>query len=154
MKPSVWLKTLAGIMALFALGHTLGTAAPHVTRGPQEAAVFEAMQRFQFVVMGYTRSYWDFYRGFALIISVQLALMAVVAWHAATLSKRDVRAALPLAITLLVGCIATLIISRLLFFGGPIVTSVVAVICAAGAVVALVAEGWHPVAVARARLVG
>jgi hypothetical protein len=39
---------LAVLLAIFAAGHTLGTAAPQVTRGPQEAAVFAAMQGFRF----------------------------------------------------------------------------------------------------------
>jgi hypothetical protein len=119
-------RALAVILALFAAGHTLGTAAPHVTRGPAEAELFRAMQGFRFPIMGFERSYWDFYRGFALTISVQLALMAAVAWHVGSLARRAPRQALPIAVALLVACVGVAVISWFFFFGGPIVFSVVA----------------------------
>src|SRR5689334_11081002 len=130
-------RTLAAILALFAAGHTLGTAAPHVTRGAGEASVFRVMQEFRFPIMGFERSYWDFYRGFALTISVQLAFMAVIAWQVGSVSRRDTRLALPMAVAVLVGCLGTAVISCLFFFGGPIVFSIVAVILAAALVLDL-----------------
>jgi hypothetical protein len=118
---------LSVLLALFAAGHTLGTAVPHVTRGAAEADVFKAMQGFRFPVMGFERSYWDFYRGFALTISVQLALMAAIAWQLGALSQRSPRQALPMAVALLLGCVGVAVISWFFFFGGPIVFSIVAV---------------------------
>ena len=134
-------RTLAVILALFAAGHTLGTAAPHVTRGAGEAGVFRAMQDFRFPIMGFERSYWDFYRGFALTISVQLALMAVIAWQVGSLSQRNPRLALPLGVTLLLGCIGVAVISWFFFFGGPIVFSIAAVLLAAILVLRLRGSG-------------
>ena len=130
-------RALAVILALFAAGHTLGTAAPHVTRGAAEAGVFRAMQDFRFPVMGFERSYWDFYRGFALTISVQLALMAVVAWQVGSLSQRDAGQALPLGIALLAACGGLAVISWFFFFGGPIVFSLAALGLAAALVIRL-----------------
>jgi hypothetical protein len=123
-------RTLAVILALFAVGHTLGTAAPHVTRGAAEAGVFRAMQGFRFPIMGFERSYWEFYRGFALTISVQLALMAVIAWQVGSLSRRNPRQALPLGVALLLGCVGIAVISWFFFFGGPIVFSMMAALLA------------------------
>jgi hypothetical protein len=128
MKPWIWLRGLAVLLALFAVGHTLGTAAPHVTRGPQEAAVFEAMQGFSFRVMGFTRTHWEFYRGFALIISVQLLLMATIAWQLSAVSRRDPRRALPMAITLQLGCVGLLVFGWMFFFAAPILMSIMAVL--------------------------
>lgn len=129
MKPWIWLKALAGVLALFALGHTLGTAAPKVTHGPQEAALFNAMQSFRFPIMGFERSHWDFYRGFALIISLQLAVMAAVAWQLSAISRRSARQALPMAITLQLACLGLLALSLKFFFGAPIVMAIAAVLC-------------------------
>jgi hypothetical protein len=137
MKPWIWLRALAVLLAIFAVGHTLGTAAPRVTRGPQEAAVFAAMQDFRFAVMGFDRTYWDFFRGFALIISVLLVLMAVVAWQLGAISKQSRRVALPMGITLLVGCVGLLILSWMFFFGAPIATSALCVVCSGVAVALL-----------------
>jgi hypothetical protein len=137
MKPWIWLRGLAGVLALFALGHTLGTAAPHVTRGAAEAAVFQAMQSFRFPVMGFDRTYWEFYRGFALIISLQLAVMMALAWQLGAISRRDPRQALPMAVTLMLGSVGLLALSRMFFFGGPIFMSTIAVLCSGLAVVML-----------------
>jgi len=137
MKSSTWLRVLAVVLGLFALGHTVGTAAPKVTRGVRERIVFSAMQGYQFPVMGFDRSYWDFYRGFALTISVLMVVMAVVAWQLAEVSRRNPRAALPMAVTLLVGSVGLLVLGLEFFFAAPILFSGVAVGVAGWVVVLL-----------------
>jgi len=94
MRPWIWLRGLAVDLAIFAAGHTLGTAIQHVTRGPRQAAVFTAMQSFSFTVMGFNRTYWDFYRGFALIISLQLLVMSSIAWQYRVAVEHDEQARL------------------------------------------------------------
>lgn len=137
MKPWIWLRALAVLLAIFAVGHTLGTAAPKVTRGPGEAVVFAAMQDFRFPVMGFQRTYWEFYRGFALIISLQLLLMMAFAWQVSTISRHSRRLALPLAITLQLGCLGLMILAWMFFFGAPIVLSAMALVFSTVAVVLL-----------------
>jgi hypothetical protein len=128
------------VLALFAAGHTLGTAAPHVTRGPREAAVFDAMQSFRFPIMGFDRTYWDFHRGFAITISILMFALAVMAWQIAGLSKRVGREALPLAITLQLACVGLHVVGWLFFFGAPIVFSAAAVALSTVAVVLIARE--------------
>lgn len=132
-----WLRALAVILALFALGHTIGTAAPRVTRGIGEALVFRAMQGFRFPVMGFERSYWDFYRGFALTVSVLQFVLAAMAWQLAAVSRRCPREALPMAVSLLVACVGLLVLSVGFFFTPPIVFSAAAVGVAAWVVMLL-----------------
>jgi hypothetical protein len=136
MRAWIWLRTLAVIMALFAFGHTVGTL-PVARRGPQEAALFAAMQDFRFPVMGFTRSYWEFYRGFSVTITAALLLLMVFAWQVGNISRHDSRAALPMAVTLLAGCVSLLALSWMFFFTGPLLSSALATAVAAGAVVAL-----------------
>jgi len=145
MKPGAWLKALAVVLALFAIGHTLGTAVPKVTRGAPEAALFQAMRTFTFPIMGFHRSYWDFYRGFAIDISLLLVVMTVVAWQLSAISTRDPRQALPMAITLQLGCLGILVLSVVFFFAGPVVMSAAAVLVSTVAVALLVrdARGQH-----------
>jgi hypothetical protein len=127
----LWLRATAVILALFAIGHTLGTAAPRAAHGAEEAAVFRAMQSFRFPVMGFTRSYWEFYRGFAITIGVLQVALAIVAWQTATIAGREPRAAVPLATTVLVTCVGLLIASLVFFFSGPIAMAAAASACAA-----------------------
>jgi hypothetical protein len=146
-RSSTWLRALAVVLGLFALGHTLGADFPKVRRGPSEAVVFDAMQSFRFPVMGFERSYWDFYRGFALTISVTMVVMAAVSWQLAGIAQRSPREALPMAVTLLVGCVGLLVVSWMFFFAPPVVFSAVAVACASMAVVRLRGEGRREPAV-------
>jgi len=44
MSRASW-RGLAVLLALFAIGHTLGTAVPPVTRGAAEAGVFQALEQ-------------------------------------------------------------------------------------------------------------
>ena len=133
-------RTLAIILALFAAGHTLGTAAPHVTRGAAEASVFQAMQGFRFPVMGFERSYAEFYRGFGLFVSMTFAILAVIAYQLSVVSKRDPRPAMPMAITLQAACVTSAILSWQFFFAAPIVMSLVAVACSTMATANLVRD--------------
>ena len=130
MKPSTWFRALAVVLGLFTLGHTVGTLNP-ITKDPREAAVINAMQGFRVPVMGFERTYWEFYRGFSISITILLAALAVIAWQIGTLSRRDPRAALPLAVTVLIACIAQAILCVTNFFTAPIVMTILAVICAA-----------------------
>ena len=137
MKSSTWLRVLAVVLGFFALGHTVGTAAPRVTRGVREQLVFSAMQGYRFPVMGFDRTYWEFYRGFALTISVLMFVLAVLAWQLADVSRRNPRAALPMAVTLLVGCMGLLVVAVPFFFTAPILFSAIATAVAAWVVVLL-----------------
>jgi len=137
MKPWIWLRVLAVILAIFAVGHTLGTATPKVTRGSQEAAVFAAMQSFRFPIMGFQRTYWDFHQGFALTITLQLILMTVVAWQLSAISRKSLRLALPMAVALQLGCAGLLVLSCVFFFAAPIAISAVALACSSIAVLLL-----------------
>ncbi|MDQ6634485.1 MAG: hypothetical protein M3Z10_06965 [Gemmatimonadota bacterium] len=140
MRSSTWLRALAVVLGLFTLGHTLGTSSPKVTHGARESIVFAAMQGFRFPMMGFERSHWDFYRGFAISGSVLMAVMAVVAWQLASIARRYPREALPMAWTLLLGSVGLLVVCWAFFFAVPIVFSAVAVLLAGMAVVALRAE--------------
>ncbi len=137
MRSPTALKTLSVILFLFALGHTLGTSAPQVQRGPAEAAVFRAMQSFRFPIMGFTRSYWDFYRGLAITVGILMFALAAIAWQLAGIAQRHGREALPIALTLLLGCIGMLVVGFEFLFAIPIGFSALTVVCAVVAVFGL-----------------
>ncbi|HEY3133191.1 MAG TPA: hypothetical protein VGJ47_01050, partial [Gemmatimonadaceae bacterium] len=117
-------------LGIFTLGHTVGTRHA-VTKAPGEAAVITSMQQYQVPVMGFLRTYWDFYRGFSISISVLFAALMVIAWQLGTLSRRNPREAFPLAVTILIACIANAFVSFAYFFTAPMVMSTATVICAA-----------------------
>lgn len=129
MKPILWFRALAVVLGLFTLGHTVGTRQA-VTNSPQEAAVISAMQGYSVPVMGFLRTYWEFYRGFSISISVLLATLMVIAWQLGTLARRNPREAIPLAVTLLLACIGQAILCFIYFFTAPMVLSTLSVVLA------------------------
>lgn len=135
MKPWIWLRVAAFLQAFFAFGHTASGIPSKAIRGPREQALFDAMRAFSFDVMGSTRSHWDFYQGFGLIISVNLAILAVLMWQLSSLSRTDSAGARGLVITLLMGEILIAALSWRYFFLAPALTSVLVSLCLGAAVV-------------------
>lgn len=131
-----WFRALAGVEAFFTLGHTVGTMSP-ATDTPQELALIAAMKGPRFHVMGFERTYWEFYRGFSLTISADMVVFALLAWQLGTLSRHHPRQALPLAVCLLIAWAANVVVAFTYFFTAPIVTSLAALLCATLAVLAL-----------------
>ena len=73
MKAATWLRLLAAIMVFFTVGHTMGVLNPPAEGVAGQA--LDAMRRMRFPIMGFERSYWDFYRGSAArsrVVSVAL----------------------------------------------------------------------------------
>ena len=65
------------------------------------------MKSFHFDAMGVIRTYWDFYVGFGLFISVCLLLQAAVLWQLGSIAKENAIQVRPLVGTFVlayVGC--------------------------------------------------
>lgn len=129
MKTANWFRTLAGLFVFFTIGHTAGFLEPPAAGSPG-VPVYAAMRDVQFPAMGFVRTYLDFYRGFGLLVSVEFVTLALLAWQVASLSVERPRDALPFAMTLVVGCVGTAVLSFVYFFAAPMVISLVVIACA------------------------
>src|SRR5215467_13941983 len=83
MTSRVLYRIAAGLMVLFDLGHSAGFP----WSDPKWGVDTSAMRTSRFHVLGFTRTYWDFYVGFGLSISVLLLLAAILAWQLGGLPK-------------------------------------------------------------------
>jgi hypothetical protein len=110
--------------ALHTIGGVFGGAAP----GVQQATV-AVMKANEFAVMGATRSYWDFYMGFGLVVSVFLTVEAVVFWQLASLAKTDALRLRPVLTTFLVGYLGAAVVSYRYFFAAPVITEILIALC-------------------------
>lgn len=90
MTATTWLRTAAVLTALYAAGHTAGMPWT-TTRDVMAQGVVVAMQGVHFAAAGNLRSYWEFYQGFGLAISVLLALEALLLWQLASLARVTLR---------------------------------------------------------------
>ncbi len=81
--------------------------------------VVTAMHAVHFRAAGAVRSYWDFYRGFGLALSVLLAAEAVLLWQLATLARAGARYR-AMAVTHLVGFVLLGLVAARYIFALPL----------------------------------
>ena len=77
MKASRFYRIAAVLLLLFDAGHTSGFPWSDPTWGVD----LGSMRSTHFYIMGFSRTYWDFYVGFGLFVSVFLLLAVVLAWQ-------------------------------------------------------------------------
>jgi len=130
MKPPVLLRVASLLTLIFCAGQTYGTLGSSSV-DPEQAAVFMAMQTYPFEIMGARRTHWQFYRGFSLLFSVTLLLLAVLLWQLARLAKSDPAGAKPLIASLFLAYLGFTILSGVYFFIAPAAFSAAVAICLA-----------------------
>ena len=130
MKPTILLRIASVLTLVFFGGHTLKALDPS-SRGAEEAAVFMAMQAYPFNIMGFRRTHWDFYRGFSLLFSVALLLLAVLLWQIGGIAKSDPARARPLIASLFLAYFAFTVLCGMFFFTAPAAVSAAVGICLA-----------------------
>ena len=130
MKPSVLLRVASLLTLIFCAGHTYG-ALGSSSADPEQAAVFMAMQAYPFEIMGARRTHWQFYRGFSLLFSVTLLLLAVLLWQLAHLSKSQPAGAKPLIASLFLAYLGFTVLCGVYFFIAPAAFSAAGAICLA-----------------------
>jgi len=130
MKQTILLRTASLLTLVFCAGHTYGTLNA-TSRGPEEAAVFMAMQAYPFTIMGFRRTHWDFYRGFSLLFSVTLLMLVVLLWQLGGMASTDPARTRPLVATLGLGYLGFTVLCGMFFFTAPAAVSAAATMCIA-----------------------
>jgi hypothetical protein len=90
-----------------------------------------AMQAFPFNIMGFRRTHWDFYRGFGLLFSVTLLMLAVLLWQLGGIARSDSAPIRPLVATLGLGYLGFTVLCGMYFFTAPALLSAAATMCIA-----------------------
>jgi hypothetical protein len=130
MKASTLLRVSSVLTFLYFLGHSIGYPWMPSQGGATETVV-GLMRSFHFDVFGSERTYWDFYLGFGLTVSVLMLLEAVVLWLVAGIAVKDPRSARPFAAAFLLANLAQLGLVLRFFFLPPLVLSVLNTACLA-----------------------
>ena len=123
MKASVFYKISAILLVLFAAGHTMGFRQTDPAWGVD--TLIAMMKSMHFDAQGFSRSYWDFYVGFGLFVSILLVFAGLVAWQLGTLSDETLLT-MPLLRWSLPVCFAIeTLLNCKYFFIAPIAISIV-----------------------------
>jgi hypothetical protein len=131
LKTSVLYRIASVLLLIFAVGHTLGfrLTDPKLGLSP----VISSMQTIHFDVQGFSRTYWDFYVGFGLFVTLFLLFAALLAWQLSRLNK-DVLAFMRGTMWGFAICfVAETIVTWSYFFIVPIAFSVAITACLIGA---------------------
>ena len=139
MRPTLFLRTAAVLTFIHAALHTIGGVFSEAEPGPATVAV-QAMKMNQFLLMGHTRSYWDFYRGLGLAVTIFLTAEAVLFWQLGSLAKTDARRLRPILATFLVAYTALAVNSYTYIFLAPVIVEIFIAACLGLAMVAAKSE--------------
>jgi hypothetical protein len=90
MRATLLYKVSAALLVLFALGHTIGFR--RVDPRWNANGVVSGMRGVTFDVQGFQRSYWDFFAGFGLFVTVFLVFAAILAWQLGSMSPQGLAA--------------------------------------------------------------
>jgi hypothetical protein len=125
MKASMFYRIAAVLLLLFDAGHTSGFP----WSDPEWKVDIGAMRSTHFYIMGFSRTYWDFYVGFGLFVSVFLLLAVVLAWQLGRLPPESLALMRGTAWTFALCFAAITVLSWKYFFVIPIVFSSVTTLC-------------------------
>src|ERR1700727_1660257 len=133
-KPVVFLRIASVLTLIHAVLHTIGGvfSGPDPGRG---AVAYEAMKVNQFLLMGNMRSYWHFYRGMGLAVTIFLTAEAVIFWQLGSLAKTDAVRLRAIVATFAVAYSVLSVNSYKYFFLGPVIAEIVIVVCLVLAIV-------------------
>jgi hypothetical protein len=125
MRASMLYRISAVLLLLFDAGHTSGFP----WSDPKWAVDLGSMRSTHFYIMGFSRTYWDFYIGFGLFVSVFLVLAVVLAWQLGGLPPESLALMRGTAWTFALCFAAIAVLSWKYFFMIPIVFSIVTTSC-------------------------
>ena len=125
MKASMFYRIAAVLLLLFAAGHTSGFP----WSDPQWGVDLGSMRSTHFDILGSSRTYWDFYVGFGLTVTVLLLLAVILAWQLGGLPAATLALMRGTAWVFALCFAAITVVSWRYLFIIPIVFSIVITLC-------------------------
>jgi hypothetical protein len=130
MKPTLFLRIASVLTLIHCALHTIGGVFGKPRSGA-ELAVIEAMKSHPFDFMGSLRSYWDFYFGYGLFVTINLLIQGLLFWQLATMAKTNAAWTRPILALFFLNYVAMAIIAWKYFFIAPAVTELLIAACLA-----------------------
>ena len=123
MKTSLLYRIASVLLILFALGHTMGFRRidPRWRIDP----LISQLRSTRFDVQGFDRSYWDFFTGFGLFVTILLLFASIVSWQLGGLPKESLSSMRLTTWGLAVTFVIVTFLSYRYFFIIPVVFSAV-----------------------------
>jgi len=136
MKAVLPVRIAAVLAFIHAVLHTIGGVFGKTPPGPA-TMVLHTMQANPFTVMGVTRTYFQFFRGMGLGVTISLTAESIVFWQLASLARTAAPQLRPVFATFFVAYLAFAVNSYFYFFSAPVITEALIAACFAWAIVAV-----------------
>ena len=133
MKPALFLRIASILTLIHCVLHTIGGVFGKPRNGAQEIAVIDAMKSFRFNIMGSMRSYWDFFFGYGLGVTVTLFIQGILFWVLGSLVKTSPATVRPIVALFFFNFAVMSVIVSKYFFIAPGVIEVLIAACLAAA---------------------
>jgi hypothetical protein len=79
----------------------------------------------QFLLMGNMRSYWEFYRGMGLAVTIFLTFETIVFWQLGSLARTDAVRLRPILAAFAIAYCAMAVNSQIYFFLAPVIVETI-----------------------------
>jgi phosphoglycerol transferase MdoB-like AlkP superfamily enzyme len=133
VKPALFLRIASVLTMIHCILHTFGGVLSSPKHGSEELAVVETMKAHTFNVMGSMRSYWDFFFGYGLGVTITLLIQSLLFWQLATMCKTNVAWTRPIVLLFFFNFVAmSAVVWRYLFIA-PAITELLIAACLAAA---------------------
>jgi hypothetical protein len=130
VKATLFLRIASIVTFIHCALHTIGGVfgSPN---GAEEIAVVETMKSHHFDVLGSMRSYWDFFFGYGLFVTIVLLVNSIFFWQLASLAKTNPTWMRPILAVFCFNFVAMAIVSWRYFFVAPAVIELLIAACLA-----------------------
>ena len=119
----------AYVLVLFMLGHTFGAVVATPRFGGESDAVVSLMKSVHVTSQSADCTWYGFYRGFGVLVSIWFVFSAVLAWHVGGMSPGDRRLFAPVTWALFLCHAAGAVVAWVYFFPAPqLFSSVIALL--------------------------
>jgi phosphoglycerol transferase MdoB-like AlkP superfamily enzyme len=133
VKPTLFLRIASVLTMIHCILHTIGGVLSSPKHGSEELAVVETMKGHTFNVMGSMRTYWDFFFGYGLGVTITLLIQSLLFWQLATISKANAAWTRPILLLFFFNFVAmSAVVWRYLFIA-PAITELLIAACLAAA---------------------
>jgi hypothetical protein len=121
VQPPILLRSASALALSHALLNAFAGLLSGTSKNQEEVALLNAMKALHFDAMGSLRTYWDFYFGFGLFLTVNLLLLSALLWQLASVVKTAPAIARPFIGLLCIAFLAFAVLSGLYFFIAPLI---------------------------------
>jgi hypothetical protein len=131
VKTTLFLRIASVLTLIHCVLHTVGGVFGTPKHGAEEIAVIEAMKSHRFDFLGSVRSYWDFFFGYGLFVTIALLVLSTFFWQLATFARTNPVWIRSVLVVFGLNFVGMTIVSWRFFFAGPAVVELLIAACLA-----------------------